>query len=224
MATFQERLVQALLGSSPSGEMPLTPPRNPARLPPMWEGAVTEAVAGPVQDVGRALSGQMTGAEAQDFAMMAAMGAFGPGGRMGRVAGKTVDDLLTSMGIPFRKEASQFSSERLGPSGSLYYKIETPSGLRQLRMSDHDAPTGAGPLDFRWNDDLGKVQAALDKEFGSIPAEFHQGVRQRKIAELESNLADAQRRLAEQEAAGRVYAGTRRDVEHWARELEKSRK
>lgn len=196
----------------------LAPPRNPARLPPMWESAAIEAIAGPVQQAGQALRGQLTDTEAQDFAMMAAMGAIGP--RMGRAAG-TIDDLLNAMGIPFRKEASRFSSEALGPSGSVYYKVETPSGPRQIRMSDHDAPTGAGPLDFRWDDDLSKVQAAIDKEFGAIPSEFHQGTRQKQMNDLANSLAAAKRRLAEQEAAGRVYASTRSDVQHWTAELEK---
>lgn len=115
------------------------------------------------------------------------------GSGAGSMSSKTIEDWLTARGIPFKKQASGHSSESSGPSPSTYYRIETPNGPRDIRLSDHDAPhafgTRTSPLDLRFGDTPQAVIDTLESQLGSIPRDFYAGMARKRISELENTLS-----------------------------------
>ena len=72
--------------AAPANDQLLAPPRNPARMPAPVENAAMDMTVNPIRDAARAVSGQMTDNEAQDFALTSAIGLISPGARLGRPA------------------------------------------------------------------------------------------------------------------------------------------
>lgn len=128
-------LAQALMQQQ-QGDRLLAPPRNPARLPPMWESAVIEAIAGPVQQAGQALRGELTNAEAQDFAMTAAMAAL-PMGRVGRAA--------RAAKLPMDEASRMARAREMGFYTHIPLAHGTASDFRAFDPAKGGATSGAAP-------------------------------------------------------------------------------
>ena len=78
----------------------------------------------------------------------------------GAVQTDTIPHILDREGIKYTVQYSKSNTERHGPSLSAYYKIETPNGVKKIRVSDHNYP-GVYDLDIHLGSNVDVATAEI---------------------------------------------------------------
>lgn len=103
----------------------------------------------------------------------------------------TLDHFLTSNNIPFRKDVS-----RVPGSLSSYYYVDTPSGTRKFRVSDHFGGVGEHanfPLGTSADDAFRAITEMVGREFGpDMISNFNAAAK----ASIEQRIADFEKAKA----------------------------
>ena len=124
----------------------------------------------------------------------------------------SVESWLDKAKIPYTVERSQSNSASLGPSISTYYKVDTPSGKKTIRVSDHHYVAPDGGLDLRIGGDADDAIAQIHRLVGKdVPREVGDRLSATKASADVSNQAkDADRWQS-------LKPGFRDQIERWLR-------
>lgn len=82
-----------------------------------------------------------------------------------RVDGDFITRLLDQSGLKYRIEDSRGFSDAHGPSASKYFHVETPAGIKTVRLSDHDWGSGKD-ADIRYGAGADQAELTIRKALG----------------------------------------------------------
>jgi hypothetical protein len=127
----------------------------------------------------------------------------------GKINAAALEDFLRRNDIAFTKQASVNISGQHGPSASVYYSIDTPSGTKRVRLSDHSY--GNDALDFRYGNDAAPAFERILKTVGrNVPPMLAREGMESRIAATKATIAELEERYANPQMPGR--SGIKQDI------------